>query len=369
MFQTSLKGVRVSLDLDDITVSPVKPSEATANCGSRSEALGQPVGEGVVFRSVGFRDSKDSIGSTEASGEDVALSGRKASKEAGGVEGDFARQWKEAANPRPKSIANPLVATVAAAGTNGSDFARQWEKAARQASTAVADSSVDISNARGGQNFAPLRGEPVLSFPEDVVNATSRSSTDGVATGSEGNTFAQQWEEAGKRASAAVAERTCDTISVDAATRDEPSVFGGAPGEDDRGKGRVVKTAAAKAKWRKLEKAADKEAAARRADERLVAASDVVFDAVARAGGGMQGEERHLNCEADGTVAITQEALRAALTRYRVPDVACRPDEVEALLAWAAERLGSDPGPLSRNSFGALFCKLGLKVTAEGRVW
>lgn len=139
--------------------------------------------------------------------------------------------------------------------------------------------------------------------------------------------------------------------------------------EENRAKEGVPKAAAAKAKRRKLEKAADKEAAARRADARLLEASGVVFHALARAVRSSHGEEQHSNGEAEGDTVNTEEALRAALSRYRVPNEACRPDEAEALLAWAAERVGSDVGLLTRNSFSALVCKLGLRVTAEGRVW
>mmetsp|Transcript_55912 Transcript_55912/g.130927 ORF Transcript_55912/g.130927 Transcript_55912/m.130927 type:complete len:173 (-) Transcript_55912:26-544(-) len=104
------------------------------------------------------------------------------------------------------------------------------------------------------------------------------------------------------------------------------------------------------------------QAAANAASSALSVAADAVFDVL-------------VTCTApDGQAqvaepCITSDALRVALARFRIPVEKCRDDEADDLLAFAADKIGVPPGPLSRHAFGELVSTLGLKVTKDGKVW
>ena len=61
-----------------------------------------------------------------------------------------------------------------------------------------------------------------------------------------------------------------------------------------------------------------------------------MFHALARAVRSSHGEEQHSNGEAECDTVNTEEALRAALSRYRVPNEACR--QMRQRLCWPGRR-------------------------------
>mmetsp|Transcript_45024 Transcript_45024/g.77974 ORF Transcript_45024/g.77974 Transcript_45024/m.77974 type:complete len:208 (+) Transcript_45024:1-624(+) len=121
---------------------------------------------------------------------------------------------------------------------------------------------------------------------------------------------------------------------------------------------------------------AEREATAVHREAALGKAAEVVFQAIAGAASPHRdSSERSTDLDVtDGgaggsSAVITAEALRSALTRFRVPREKCAPEEAEALLNFAAQRAGVSDGPLDFNAFRSHFATLELQVTRDGRVW
>jgi len=146
----------------------------------------------------------------------------------------------------------------------------------------------------------------------------------------------------------------------------------GDPKDDSRGTIRSIsygsgQTAASKSSRRRVqEKHRDREAAERGSEVALARSADRVFQAFCMPAGQTAAAEGNAW---EGECLLTVEALGEALIRYRVPSEMCGPDEVEEMLALGAKRAGMPLGPLSLETFQALFATLGLKVTRDGRVW
>eukprot|EP00747_Dinoflagellata_sp_TGD_P184515 gnl/TRDRNA2_/TRDRNA2_40182_c0_seq1.p1 gnl/TRDRNA2_/TRDRNA2_40182_c0~~gnl/TRDRNA2_/TRDRNA2_40182_c0_seq1.p1 ORF type:complete len:200 (+),score=52.12 gnl/TRDRNA2_/TRDRNA2_40182_c0_seq1:51-650(+) len=146
-------------------------------------------------------------------------------------------------------------------------------------------------------------------------------------------------------------------VTADATVRDGKRVAQAAPlaGEPPARRQRRDQQREAREREREADRA-DAEAA-------LESAAEAVFKALAGAAASSRTEG------AESSV-IDVAALAAALKRFRVPEDVCKPEDVEDLLVFAAERAGLPPDcPLSRPAFGRFFPTLKLKVKRDGRVW